>query len=107
MQPTPTPAYIACFARTESGSRSESTATPLDALYTITSPNATRPRVTSRSRWYSTGATCDGRPRRLGGSSAPGGLAREPPEGVAPLLVVAELVEARAGGRQQPRVARL
>src|SRR5689334_15089373 len=77
-------------------------------------PKATSPSATSINRWYSMGATdsrC--RPRRLGAdvasdavSVANGNLPGDPAELVAAVLVVAELVERRAGGREQHGVAR-
>src|SRR4249919_1048197 len=79
-------------------------------------PNATSPRVTSISRWYSSGATASRRrrPRRRGVagaapdavSDANGHLLGEPAELVAAVLVVAELVERRACGGQQNGVTR-
>src|SRR5207342_1346991 len=74
------------------------------------SPNATRPSVSRSSRWYSTwtgGAVRRGGRRRGfgGGSGGTRGLPRQAAEGLAAVLVVAELVEAGAGRRQQDRLA--
>src|SRR4051812_22397962 len=74
------------------------------------SPNATSPSVTSISRWYSTGATDSPRRRRRAGaasvaSAANRHLGGQPAEGLAALLVVAELVERGAGGREQHDIA--
>src|SRR5207342_3960995 len=74
------------------------------------SPNATRPSVSRSSRWYSTwtgGAVRrGGRRRGLGGGS--GGtrdLPRQTAERLSAVLVVAELIEAGAGGREQHGLA--
>src|SRR4029079_11908181 len=74
-------------------------------------PNATRPSVKSSSRWYSTctgGAVRRAGRRRgcAGGSGGTGYLPGEPAERLAPVLVVAELVEAGAGRREQEGLAR-
>src|SRR6185312_5380441 len=132
----------------ESGLAPFTTAMPLDALYTMIRPNATSPRVSRSSRWYSIWWVLELRRRRCGRRSAAcplaplstiacnlatgtpkepvdvfaarlrspaldtsglsrlsGGGAGELGEALAALLVVAELVEAGAGRREQDGVA--
>src|SRR6476661_9072632 len=70
------------------------------------SPNATRPSVRSSSRWYSTyaGGVVRRGGRRRGGGGGSGGTRHLPgqaPERLAAISVVAELVEAGTGRREQ------
>src|SRR5207342_3278679 len=74
------------------------------------SPNATRPSVSRSRRWYSTwtgGAVRRGGRRRGfgGGSGGTRSLPSQTAERLSAVLVVPELVEAGAGGREQHGVA--
>ena len=83
-----------CLTRKRIGSPSPIAAAADVALKTITSPNATRPSVTRTStRCSSCRFTSDQ-------------VRHEPAELLAARLEVVELVEARAGGREQDDVAR-
>src|SRR5690242_3792223 len=123
-----------CLTSAPIGFAPWTTATADEALYTMISPNATRPRVSRSSRWYSMpgarsaraarrasarawttsksriAASPSARGRRAASAGAVlariGRLAGQPRELVAAVDVVAELVEAGAGRREQDDVPR-
>src|SRR5258708_2802664 len=94
MLPTPVAcharsAYVPCFSRYDIGFAPPIAAEADVALYTITTPNAVSPRVTSVR-------TCQAGVRLFTSEQ----VRHQPPELLAPLLEVPVLVVARAGRRE-------